>query len=431
DDGTVDQAFATGTGFTNTVRSIAPAGDRSGDLYVGGSFTTYNGTPANDLVRLNADGTVDQAFATGTGFNNTVHSIAPAGDGSGDLYVGGSFTNYNGTLANDLVRLNDDGTVDQAFATGTGFNNAVYSIAPAGDGSGDLYVGGSFTNYNGTLANDLVRLNDDGTVDQAFATGTGFTNTVRSIAPAGDRSGDLYVGGSFTTYNGTPANDLVRLNADGTVDQAFATGTGFNNTVHSIAPAGDGSGDLYVGGSFTNYNGTLANDLVRLNDDGTVDQAFATGTGFNNAVYSIAPAGDRSGDLYVGGSFTNYNGTPANDLVRLNADGTVDQAFATGTGFNNTVHSIAPAGDGSGDLYVGGSFTNYNGTLANDLVRLNVDGTVDQAFATGTGFNNAVFSIAPAGDGSGDVYVGGQFTSYQVIKIGRLARLKPNGSLAH
>ena len=160
---------------------------------------------------------------------------------------------------------------------------------------------------------------------------------------------------------------------------------------------------------------------------GGVEQVLA----FNNTVLSIASAGDGSGDVYVGGDFTDYNGMDVIRVVRLNADGTVDQAFATGTGFNNTVHSIAPAGDGSGDLYVGGSFTNYNGTLANDLVRLNVDGTVDQAFATGTGFNNAVFSIAPSGDGSGDVYVGGQFTSYQVIKIGRLARLKPNGSLAH
>jgi hypothetical protein len=213
----------------------------------------------------------------------------------------------------------------------------------------------------------------------------------------------------------------------GGVEQVLA----FNNTVLSIASAGDGSGDVYVGGDFTKYNGTDVIRVVRLNADGTVDQVFVTGTGFTNSVRSIAPASDRSGDLYVGGSFTNYNGTPVNDLVRLNADGTVDQAFAMGTGFNNAVFSIAPAGDGSGDLYVGGAFTNYNGTPANDLVRLNVDGTVDQAFATGTGFNNAVFSIAPAGDGSGDVYVGGQFTSYQVIKIGRLARLKPNGSLAH
>jgi hypothetical protein len=198
--------------------------------------------------------------------------------------------------------------------------------------------------------------------------------------------------------------------------------------VRSIAPAGDGSGDLYVGGDFTSYKGTDVFRAVRLNADGTVDQDFVTGTGFNNTVYSIAPVGDGSGDVYVGGAFTSYKGAPMNDLVRLNADGTVDLAFVMGTGFNNTVYSIAPAGDRSGDLYVGGAFTGYNGTPAIGLVRLNADGTADPAFATGTGFNNTVFSLAPAGDGSGDLYVGGQFTSYQFITIGRLARLKSNGS---
>jgi hypothetical protein len=78
---------------------------------------------------------------------------------------------------------------------------------------------------------------------------------------------------------------------------------------------------------------------------------------------------------------------------------------------------------------VGGQFTSYNGTPANDLVRLHANGTVDPAFATGTGFNNTVFSIAPAGDGTGNLYVGGQFTSYQSITIGRIARLKSNGSV--
>jgi len=130
----------------------------------------------------------------------------------------------------------------------------------------------------------------------------------------------------------------------------------------------------------------------------------------------------------VGGAFDLYNGTSANALVRLKAIGTVNPAFATGTGFNNTVFNIALAGDGSGDLYVGGSFTRYNGTPANDLMRVNANGTLDPAFATGTGFNNTVFSIAPAGDGSGNVYVGGQFTSYQSVTAGRIARLTSNGS---
>jgi len=115
--------------------------------------------------------------------------------------------------------------------------------------------------------------------------------------------------------------------------------------------------------------------------------------------------------------------------VRLTANGTFDPSFVTGTGFDNTVFSIALPGDGSEDLYVGGSFTRYNGTPANDAVRLNANGTVDPAFITGAGFNNTVLSIVPVGDGSGDIYVGGEFTQYQGIPIGRFVRLTSAGSL--
>ena len=90
----------------------------------------------------------------------------PAGDGSGDIYVGGYFYTYQGTISNNIIRLNADGSADTAFAVGTGFDySSVYTIAPAGDGSGDIYVGGTFTSYNGTFLIDrIARLAIDGTV---------------------------------------------------------------------------------------------------------------------------------------------------------------------------------------------------------------------------------------------------------------------------
>ena len=136
---------------------------------------------------------------------------------------------------------------------------------------------------------------------------------------------------------------------------------------------------------------------------------------------------DGSGDLYVGGAFTNYNGTVANDLVRLNSNGLIDLSFATGAGFNNTVFHVVPVGDGSGNVYVGGAFTSYNNLQANEVVRLNQNGTIDLPFSTGTGFSNTVFRVVPVGDGSGDVYVGGQFTQYQTTPIGRFVRLNSTG----
>jgi Domain of unknown function (DUF5122) beta-propeller len=362
-------------------------------------------------------------------FNNTVLSITLAADGSGDVYVGGDFTTYDGAQAIRIVRLNADGTIDPSFATGVGFNGSVRSIVPVGTQGGAIYVGGDFTTYNGIPRFRMMRITANGSLDQAFVAGagTGFDNTVHVIAPAGDGTGDIYVGGAFTDYNGITVKSLVRLNADGTVDPAFAiVGTGFNNTVFTIVPAADGSGDLYVGGAFTSYKGVPAHNLVRLNADGSLDATFVTGMGFDNAVQMIALA-DNSG-LYVGGAFTNYDGSPANGLVRLNSNGVINPFLATGIGFNNTVFHVVPTGDGSGDLYVAGGFTSYNGAQANELIRLNQNGTIDLTFATGTGFGNTVLRVVPVGDGSGDVYAGGQFVQYQSTPIGRFVRLNSTGA---
>jgi hypothetical protein len=65
---------------------------------------------------------------------------------------------------------------------------------------------------------------------------------------------------------------------------------------------------------------------------------------------------------------------------------------------------------------------------ANQLVRLNQNGTIDLTFATATGFGNPVLRVLPVGDASGDVYAGGQFVQYQSTSIGRLVRLTSTGA---
>ncbi len=428
-DGTVDTAFDVGTGFSGNVNTIALAGDGTGDIYVGGVFSSYNGTTSNRIIRLNNDGTVDSAFAVGTGFDWTLYTITPAADGSGDIYVGGVFSSYNGTPSNSIIRLNDDGTADTNFVVGTGADNTINTIVPATDGTGDIHVGGSIANYNGTISRGLVRLASTGSTSKSYSTNVALDNVANALAPATDGSGDIYVGGSFTSYNGTTSNRIIRLNNDGTVDTAFVVGIGIAGRVTTIAPATDSSGDIYVGGAFTSYNGTISNRIIRLNSDGTVDTAFAVGTGFNNSVTTIALANDGSGDIYVGGTFTSYNGTTSNRIVRLNSDGSVDSAFAVGSGFDSTVYTITPATDGSGDIYVAGRGASYNDTTSNYIIRLNNDGTVDTAFAVGTGFNVAVIAITPAADGSGDIYVGGAFTSYNGTTSNRIIRLNNDGTV--
>ncbi len=57
----------------------------------------------------------------------------------------------------------NDGPEDIPFVSGTGFNNIVFIVASANDGSGDIYVGGNFTSYQSVTPNRIIRLDSTGT----------------------------------------------------------------------------------------------------------------------------------------------------------------------------------------------------------------------------------------------------------------------------
>ncbi|SFA96784.1 protein of unknown function, partial [Flavobacterium swingsii] len=88
-----------------------------------------------------------------------------------------------------------------------------------------------------------------------------------------------------------------------------------------------------------------------------IAQTFGSLPGFNNSVNAIVVQLD--GKILMGGIYTSYNQATENRIIRLNADGTKDTSFITGTGFNNSVNSIAVQPDGK--IMVGGDFTTYNG----------------------------------------------------------------------
>lgn len=364
-------------------------------------------------------------------FVDSVDFIATAIDGSDDVYVGGDFTTLKNSAANRIARLNNDGSLDTSFITGTGFNDKVQIIVPALDGSGDVYVGGQFTDYNGSAVGHIARLNLDGTLDAAFDTGTGFSSgifgndysSVLAIAPAIDGSGDVYVGGIFTSYNGTDVGGkLVRLNADGSLDTGFLP-IGFNFTIlvpNGVALANDGSGDVYA---------TIDSSIARLNSDGSQDSGFDTGlSGFGGEVLAIVVATDGSGDVYASGFFSDYNGTGRNNIARLNSDGSLDAGFVPDPGLLIWGRFFTLAIDGSGDIYVSIS-------LGATISRLNGNGSIDTGFDMGSGGDGGIHSVAPVNDGSGDIYVGGSFTLLRFppddidVPVDNLARLTSGGLL--
>jgi uncharacterized delta-60 repeat protein len=415
-DGAVDPTFKSGSGANNAVNVIAVQPD--GKILIGGFFSTYNGTGRNHIARLNSDGSPDTSFNPGVGANNYVQAIALQADGK--ILIGGAFTTYNAVGRNRVARLNTDGSLDTSFDPGAGANGSVNVIAVQPDGK--ILIGGFFSTYNGTGRNHIARLNSDGSLDTDFlTTGAGANNGVQAVAVQLD--GKILIGGNFTTYNGTTRNYITRLNANGSLDTGFNPGSGTNDTVEALALQPDGK--ILIGGFFSTYNGIRRNHIARLNSDGSLDTNFlSTGTGANSTVYTIVVQPD--GKILIAGFFSTYNGTTRNYIARLNPNGSLDTGFlSTGTAANSTVQAIALQADGK--ILIGGFFSTYNGVARNGIARLNADGSLDTNFNPGSGTNNTVNALALQADGK--IFIGGSFTSFNGVERNRVARLNSDGSL--
>ncbi|MEW5675408.1 T9SS sorting signal type C domain-containing protein [Flavobacterium enshiense] len=443
--GTLDTSFNTGTGLIDayissgslaSVRSIAIQND--GKIVVGGSFTSYNGVNKRGVLRLNTDGSLDSGFAiTGTGAAyNTVYKVVIQPDGK--IILGGDFTTYDGYTAYGICRLNTNGTKDSSFTLSSLLTNCkIRTVSLQSDGK--IIIGGSNIIYDG-LRTTLVRLNSSGTVDTSFAVYTiGVMDPMVINTSLVQVDGKILIGGNFETYNGTTVNRITRLNSNGSLDTSFSSGTGVDKKIDSgtdadtdvFAMALLSNGQIIIAGEFESVNQTDRKNIARINSNRSIDMTFNTGSGSNQNIRTTAIQADQK--VIIGGEFGLYNGVVTNRVARVNTDGTLDTSFNVGGSGFQTTYAIfkaaiyASAIQPDGKILLGGFFGKYNGTLINNLVRLNSDGTLDTSFNTGTGANGIVQSILVQPDGK--IIIGGGFTTYNGTSINRIARLNSNGTL--
>jgi hypothetical protein len=135
------------------VNAIAFSGGNCADAYIGGKFTSINGTPAKYIAEIDTTtGNVVPAFASNA--DNFVWTIAAA---NGHLLVGGDFIHINGTKENHFASLNpatgaDDGFI-QLNISGT-YQFCAAGGKPCTDPSNRPQVYNQQLSHNGTL--DLV-----------------------------------------------------------------------------------------------------------------------------------------------------------------------------------------------------------------------------------------------------------------------------------
>jgi uncharacterized delta-60 repeat protein len=430
--GTVKQQF--GSGANSTVNKIQVQSD--GQIIIAGAFTTFNGITAGGIARIKTDRTLDTDFSsnTGTGANSTVSSmnIQP----SGQIVLGGFFTTWNGVTVNRIVRLNSDGTRDSAFTsnTGTGPSEVIFSIKTQSDEKIILGGGETLTSFNGTAVNRVVRLNSNGTLDTAFISTVApqYHQRIESILIK--ENGQILLGqrqaGSVGGTRAERANSLTMLESNGQINTTYPIGWRkvgvpyikvggawkpakstynkvlgawrssflqggindpyFQNHTMSADPnltlAVQNDGKTIVGGSFTSFSGSSVNRIVRLSKDGSLDSQFITniGTGAQSQISKVIVQTDQK--ILLVGSFTSFNGSSAQGIARLNSDGSLDTAFMSniGTGSNGPIRSVFVRRS-DGKIVLSGSFTSFNGTARDRIVMLNSSGTIDTAFADSAG----------------------------------------------
>ncbi len=412
--GSVDTAFATGTGSGfGIVQGLVI--DPAGRILVGGGFTDFNGVASVGVVRLLPTGAVDPGFAPVSGANGV---RALARDVNGRILIGGVFTEVNGAPRSKIARLNEDGTIDPTFAPVSGADNTVLAI---GVGSNNRPVlGGFFTQVDASARRGVARLAAAGTLDTTFDPGVGTATSAIVTAEMIDNFGRLVVAGDFTQVNGVPRSRLARVNPDGSVDPSFNPGLGPNRDVFSIVL--DNAGRILIGGNFLQYNGTARAFIARLRNDGTLDPAFNPGTGPSGPVRTLLI--DPTDRILIGGEFTSFNGTPRGRIARLGADGALDGTFVTNGGPDGPVNTCAL--DSSGRVLVGGDFSRVDSVNRNGIARLLATGAIDTTFDAGDAVRTSIRSILV--DGVGRIVVGGSFSSGVNFSLNNLARLNPDGS---
>ncbi len=362
-----------------------------------------------------APGALDTTFDPGTGAD-IVLAVALQPDGK--VLVGGQFAQFNDIAHNGIVRLAANGSLDDTYNPSVigGEFAGVTGIALQPDGK--AIIGGAFTEVNGEPRAGIARLKADGALDTEFDPGAGLTDEYEYLnAVKLQTDGKILIGGAFTAFDGAWCGGIARLTTTGALDPAFDPGSGTDGEVLAIAvqPA---DGKVLIGGAFTTVGDEEHYGIARLNADGSVDDAFTAGV--DGGVMTIAVQED--GKILIGGAFTEVNGAPRNQIARLLADGTLDPEFNPAAGAASvfewpTAMDLQP----DGKIVIGGKFRTMNGVARMRIARLMPDGALDASFDPGSGANYTVYAVTLQPNGR--VLIGGAFDVVGDVSRHGIARL--------
>jgi hypothetical protein len=389
-----------------------------GRALVIGQFTNYDNkgiiTPINRIARTSLDGDYDRTFRTGRGANGALSRVMEIG---GRFVIAGGFSGYNQRTENisNITTLFPNGAIDtikiqtkrKPTITDTvtqkwfpkfngGTNNFINRIYPH---QGKILATGDFRYYvkrtydkdnydftrdtvilDSTEIRQILRFNLDGSLDKTYRFNTSTNKgNVSANGPIDtymhtDAANleKLMVFGNFSTFDDQPAVRILRLTASGTLDPTFNPGSGVDNGIGSLT-YNAATRKYLITGTFTKYNGKPANGIALLNEDGSLDESFSAKSfegGYPGFARQIS-----NGLIVVSGYFRKYNNVTRNGFMVLTPAGLLAPGYnATGPfqgGLSDVIET--KSADGKKALLLIGSFYRFDNQPFNNIMRITIE----------------------------------------------------------
>lgn len=376
------------SGVYGTVYAIAVNGSK---VYVGGEFTAVDdgSIPASNIAVWDDDAETWDPLGIGT--DGVVKTIA-IGD-SGELYIGGEFSSAGGVPVNNIVEYNSVTGLWSPLGGGiTGdYGNVVKDLWYS---DGWLYVGGRFSRAGGSNINNLARW--DGTnwyslnwrsasieavavyedyiyVGSRSDCGFGYIAYARvGNHPNWSRLDDgldgpvldldVLPGGRIAVVGEFQKSSAILLRnvavwGGSTFKHWYPSYGGTNIAVHAVATLGN---EIYVGGEFEYAGGVKGRNLVAMLDYSPPQHWEALGEGiedvFNSVVYAAAVADD--GSVFYGGEFEATGDSTAYNIVKWNGEKFSSLGSGPANGIWSRTYSTSVYDmTGEKEILVGGEFS--------------------------------------------------------------------------
>ena len=245
------------------------------------------------------------------------------------------------TPARSVMRMDEIGQLDKTYRRSLqneeeslpGTTGEIKDACMLSDES--LIIVGAFTSFDGKPVWNIVKLDKNGQVDDAFQSVVGGANgdinriTCTSFKDEnGMEQERIVLVGSFTTFNGQPAQGMVILDAEGNPDPGFVLKEleggilNFAKIVDLNANGETAMPHVVISGTFTKYDGITRQGFLILDMKGDAIQRFNVPGRFYGQLYDAqySLTSDNVNGLLLTGDFSSFDGKRMNNIVMLKVD---------------------------------------------------------------------------------------------------------------